>query len=258
MNAEIPQDFNHETETNNEDELVEVLEENFLDLKVPLKIKKIELLKSLGLPVSESNYFDTDDMEGLKQAVTSRLDGENALMVRFACDPDQFSMPTVSIEKNDDLEDKINQLQQLIIKENHIKKLILTSLTTREQAKNKISGRLMLEADSALPAQSILELYKGSRTTDVLNNPDTSDPNFLFLVKELGGQLKLRNERHSDCPISDSEIGMVFNTLKEYEDRLSMAKEVVAKSKGKTSEKLVVIFEFSYSNGKFVFSDFDY
>ena len=67
----------------------------------------------------------------------------------------------------------------------------------------------------------------------------------------------MRNERRSDCLISDSEIEMVFNTLKEYEDKLSIAKEVVAKAREKLQQKWLLSLN-SRIWVESLFSDFDY
>lgn len=249
-----------ESITNSREKLVDLLEENYLDLKTPLKIKKVELLKSVGLPVSKSEYFDASEIDNVGKAIDSRLgDGEESFMIRFACDPDKFSMPSLQVQKGEDVPKCLDDLHKLVRENYQIKKIILSSLTTKEQAKNKISGRLMLEASNALPTQSILELYKGARTNDVLNNPDTDDPNFLFLIKQLGGKLRLAEPKQSEGRrISEGEVEAISSSLQEYEDKMAIAREVIAKSRGKFSDNLPIIFEFSSTDGELVFSDIDY
>jgi len=241
-----------------EEEREEILAERFSDESEPLKVRKIELLQSLGLPTSNMDFFTPENIGDLCDQINlRRQNGEQSLMIRFACVPDRFSMPTLTVEPEDNISELLDNLQDLIVKHPEIKKIILTQFTPEEQAKDKISGRYTLENQFATPVENILELYKGARSTGVLNKANTDDPNFLFFIRESGKQLALRTPKNEGSTIEDGEIRSIYQTLCEYSSKMESAKRIIAKSQDTRFEKLTTIFEFSYLKGRFVFSDID-
>ena len=82
-----------------------------------------------------------------------------------------------------------------------IKYLIIQDATPVESAKDKISGRISFEKEELMPVQEILEIYKGARSTGILNNVDINDPNFQRFTKKAGEFMKPTKKLDTDSLI---------------------------------------------------------
>lgn len=232
--------------------------EKFNDHKVPYKIRKIELLEAVGLPTPKAEFFKTDDIEALKSVILKKLQSEDcSLILRVACNPDKFSMPFFFIE-NDKLDQILDEIRSLVEKDPTIKYFILQEATPEEAAKDKISGRILFENGEMMPEQEVVEIYKGSRSTNVLNNVDVSDANFFSFVKTAGEFMKPVKKLTPDSLITENEVKDIYNLLNTHREKIEGMIDIIAKSQMKTANDLSVSVEFSYRDGRIVFSDIDF
>lgn len=235
------------------------LAKRFQDENTAFKVRKIELLEEAGLPIPKSDILRPEEVGLLEEAILSRRleDPATPLIIRFACVPDRFSMPAVFVEPESDIDEIIDKIKLSASNNRQIKQIILQELTPQAEAKNKISGRYLLENSQVYPLEEILELYKGSRSTNVLNNPYVTDPNFLRFEKR-ASQFMIPNKKIDESiSFTELEIRDIYSTLQSFKEKISLIKEVIALSKGKKPEEVVVSIEFSYNKGRMVFSDID-
>lgn len=247
-------------EQRGEDSYITNLAENYQRGGESLKVKKIRLLEDLGLPIPKTGILRADQLDFLEEKIreiyTSNL--ERSMIIRFGCVPDQFSMPSVVIESDSNIGQAINEVSSYVSKNQQIKEIVLQELTSEADAPNKISGRLLFEKSDAYPREEVLELYKGARNTNILNNVDTSDTNFLHFEKNIGHYIKLSQTKSDKSTFKESEIKDIYNLIQGFHSKLDSIKKVVAKQRGVKEEDFVLCIEFSYLHGRLVFSDIDY
>lgn len=242
--------------------MIDRMVEDFNKPEIPLKISKIKLLETVGLPISKIDFIKKENTDGLENIILERLKNQDyPLIIRFACIPDKFSMPFFYVEKEMNDEEKgmiIEKIYSLIKNDATIKYLILQDATPTESAKDKISGRISFEKGEMVPIQEVLEIYKGARSTGVLNNVDVNDPNFQRFTKKAGEFMKPTKELDADSSIKDSEVREIYSFLNMYREKIETITDIIAKSKNKSINDMIVSMEFSYRDGKLVFSDIDF
>lgn len=235
------------------------LTEDYGNQSVPFKIRKIELLKNVGLPVPSAEYFDTEDLDEIQENIRKKLHDYplNPLILRFATIPNKNSMPVFYFESLENL-NQLSQVTDLIQSDPSIKKIILQDATPKEKAIDKISGRLLILDESNSDIELILEIYKGSRSTSILNTVNLDDPNYLRFEKRLGKFLKpVSPINFNNTTIKEYEIRSLAGYLKEYTGKLEIAKDVHISFIKKQSVSHDACFEFSLRDGKINFSDID-
>lgn len=249
-------------ETYQEEPKSENIINNFNNIEIPLKIKKIKILETVGLPISQMDFLKRDDIGDLPALLSEKLKlSDGPLIVRSACVPDKFSMPTFYLEKEMSEIDKIKIIEEiysLVNNDQTIKYLIIQDATPSHSAKDKISGRILFEKSDMAPIQEILEIYKGARSTGVLNNVNTEDPNFQIFIKKAGEFMKPTKKLSADSSIKEGEIRDIYRFLVQYRDKIDTAIDMIANRPNKDPKDTPISFEFSYRDGKIVFSDIDY
>lgn len=236
--------------------------EDFNQTETPLKIKKIKLLETVGLPISKMEFIKKENFDDFAGMVLERLRHQDCpLIVRFACMPDKLSMPFFYIEEeaSEDERDRIiEKIYSLTNNDQTIKFIILQDATSAESAKDKISGRILFEKGEMMPTQEILEIYKGARSTNILNSVDINDPNFQRFVKNAGEFMKPTKKLDAESSINEGEIRAVHNSLKMYREKIETIIGIIVKSQNKSINDMTISIEFSYRDGKIVFSDIDF
>jgi hypothetical protein len=252
--------FNKIVEINKEEFMLEKITRDFKQPEIPLKIKKIKLLETVGLPISKIDFIKRENFNDLISIILKRLKYQDSpLIIRFACIPDKFSMPFFYLEKEMSEEKKIMMnIYSLIENDSTIKYLIIQNATPIDSVKDKISGRILFEKEEMMPTQEVLEIYKGARSTGILNNVDTNDPNFQRFVKKAGEFMKPIKDFDSSSSIKEEEIREIYNFLKIYQEKIEVVINVITKSYEKSINDMIVSLEFSYRDGKIIFSDIDY
>ncbi|MFH1233861.1 MAG: hypothetical protein V1649_04420 [Patescibacteria group bacterium] len=241
---------------------IDKMVEKFNDPEIPYKIKKTELLETVGLPIPKTDYFKKTEIKLLKGKILEELQSHDyPLIIRVACIPDKFSMPFFFIENNmekDKIDTMLNNICSSIKKDSTIQYFILQEATPLESAKDKISGRISFEKGTMMPIQEVLEIYKGARSTSVLNNVDVNDPNFQRFVKKAGEFMKPAKTLDADSSIEEGEVKEIYNFLSMYREKIETIIDIITKSQKKSVNDTVVSLEFSYRDGKIVFSDIDF
>lgn len=237
----------------------EHLANQFRNENVPLKVRKTELLEEVRLPIPKTDMFRPENVDSLREAIIARKseDATTSLIIRFACVPDRFSMPTIAVEPSTDVDQVLESVSSLLKIYREIKQIILQELTATADAKDKISGRLLFEDSRSYPNEEVMELYKGSRSTGVLNNVDVNDPNFFIFEKKLGHFMLPNKGLDPESSIKSSELEDIYRKLVEYRSKLELIRTVIASSRGSKAEDLAISFEFSYLRGRLLFSDID-
>jgi hypothetical protein len=226
--------------------------------KIPYKIQKIQLFEQVGLPTPETKFFLRESIEEVASYVRGLYSDLKPLIIRVACSPDRQSMPHFYIDNKEDIENKLSELKSLINSEKCISYIIVQEATPREEASNKISGRLLFGGKKLSPIEEVVELYKGSRSTSVLNNVNTADHNFVSFEKKAGEFLKpkklpINNELIKEGDLSEAEVEDVMVRLRNFNDKIELARELFSENEKKDE----IIFEFWYRNGKVAFTDID-
>lgn len=241
---------------------IDAMVERFNSPEIPHKIGKTELLEAVGLPIPKTDYFKRTEINLLKDKISEELQSHDyPLIIRFACVPDKFSMPFFYLGKEMGDEEKnktVEKIRSVIENDSNIKYLILQEATPAEKAKDKISGRISFEKGEMAPTQEVLEIYKGARSTGILNNVDVNDPNFQTFIKKAGEFLKPIKKLGEDSLIKEEEIREIYNFLNLYREKIETIIDVITKSKNKSANDMTISLEFSYRNGKIVFSDIDF
>lgn len=254
--------FNKMAENDREELMLEKMAEDFRQPEIPLKIKKIKLLETVGLPISKMDFIKKENFDDLAATISERLKHQDCpLIIRFACAPDKFSMPFFYLEKEVGEEEKnkiIEDIYSLIKNDSTIGYLILQDATPADSAKDKISGRILFEKGEAMPAQEVLEIYKGARSTGILNNVNVNDPNFQIFIKKAGEFMKPTKNLSADSSIKEGEVKEIYNFLKMYREKIETIMDVITRSQKKSAKDMAVSLEFSYRDGKIIFSDIDF
>ncbi|MDD4476608.1 MAG: hypothetical protein PHY40_00420 [Patescibacteria group bacterium] len=242
--------------------VVDKMIERFNDPEIPYKIKKTKLLETVGLPIPKTDYFEKTEIKLLEGKIFEELQAHDSpLVVRFACMPDKLSMPFFYLEKemNDEEINKIvEKIHTLFESDSSVKYLILQEATPAEKTKDKISGRISFEKGEMLPTQEVLDIYKGARSTGILNNVNVNDPNFQTFIKKTGEFLKPTKKLDKDSLIKEEEIREIYNFLNLYREKIETIINIITKSKNKSVNDMTISLEFSYRDGKIVFSDIDF
>jgi len=254
--------FDKMIEIDQEELILEKMAEDFNQPEIPLKIKKIKLLETVGLPISKMDFVKRENFDDLASVISERFKRQDCpLIIRFACVPDKFSMPFLYLEKEASEEEKnkiVEGIRSLIENDSNIKYLILQEATPVEKAKDKISGRISFEKGKMSPIQEVLEIYKGARSTGVLNNVDVNDPNYQRFVKKAGEFMKPAKTLDADSSIEEGDIREIYNFLSMYREKIETIIDIITKSKNKLVNDMAISLEFSYRDGKIVFSDIDF
>jgi len=241
---------------------VDKMVERFNDSEIPYKIRKIELLETVGLPIPKTECFKKTETQLLKDRIIEELQlHDYPLIIRVACIPDKLSMPFFYLEKemNDEEINKIVEKNHALFEsDSSIKYLILQEATPVEKIKDKISGRISFEKGEMSPIQEVLDIYKGARSTGILNNVDVNDPNFLTFIKKAGEFLKPIKKLDKDSLIKEEEIRKIYNFLNLYREKIETIINIITKSKNKSADDMTISLEFSYRDRKIVFSDIDF
>ncbi|MEA3378348.1 MAG: hypothetical protein U9Q69_01790 [Nanoarchaeota archaeon] len=236
--------------------------EEFNNFEIPYKIKKTNLLEKVGLPTPETDYFKIEELNILKNKILEELQlHDSPLIVRLACIPDKFSMPFFYIEKNmknSEINKIVDDIYSLSQKDSTIKYLILQKTTPLESAKDKISGRILFEKGEMMPIQEVLEIYKGDRSTGILNNVDINNPNFQRFIKKAGEFMKPEKKLSDDTSIRENEIREIYNLLSSYREKIETIVDVITKNQNEFADNMAISLEFSYRDSKIIFSDIDF
>ncbi len=252
--------MNHEGNNSSfEDSRITLLEKEFSDDRIPLKVRKLGILAEAGLPVLKTDIIERDDIGDLEQKLEERASGGGnpPLILRFACVPDKFSMPTFYLEQVGDLSKVANTVRDAVLNDREIASVIIQDATPAAEAPNKISGRALYEDEYRTGNELVLELYKGSRTTGILNRVHAEDSSLQRFIKPYGGFLRPDTVVNPDNGgLSKQEIAEVVGRIdSQYREAIELAKKVFLKIARKTHP--VVSFEFWYRDGKMVFTDID-
>lgn len=75
--------------------------EDFNNQEIPYKVRKIDLLRSVDLPIPKTDCFKREEINSLREQILKEVKAdESSFIVRFACIPDKFSMPFFLRRKN--------------------------------------------------------------------------------------------------------------------------------------------------------------
>ena len=107
------------------------------------------------------------------------------------------------------------------------------------------------------PIQEVLEIYKGARSTGVLNNVDINDPNYQRFVKKTGEFMKPAKTLDAGSSIEEGEVKEIYDFLNMYREKIETIIDIITKSQKKSTNDMTISFEFSYRDGRIVFSDID-
>ncbi|MEK7564874.1 MAG: hypothetical protein AAB394_02985 [Patescibacteria group bacterium] len=230
----MKENFDKIAEVDQENLMVNKVVEDFNKIEIPLKIRKIKLLETMELPISKIDFIKKEDADSLESMILKKFEYQDyPLIIRFACIPDKFSMPSFYIEKEMDGEEKraiIEKINSLTKDDMSIKYLIIQDATPVESAKDKISGRISFEKEELMPVQEILEIYKGARSTGILNNVDINDPNFQRFTKKAGEFMKPTKKLDTDSLIKESEVREIYSFLNIYQEKIETITDIIAKS----------------------------
>lgn len=92
--------------------LIRHLQKTFDDNLLPSKIKKTKLLENVGLPVPDTDYFTAQEIKKLKDKIRIRFKKQGGpLILRVACIPDKYTMPSFYIETLRDAPNIIKKLK---------------------------------------------------------------------------------------------------------------------------------------------------
>jgi len=139
-----------------------------------------------------------------------------------------------------------------------IKYLILQDATPASKAIDKVSGRILFEKGKLMPEEVVLEIYKGSRSTGVLNYVTVDNPNFQRFIKNAGDFMRPVKKLDNDSLIKEADVRGIYNFLQIYQEKIETIINVIAKSQNQLADDIAISLEFSYINGKMVFSDIDF
>ena len=232
--------------------------ESFINSEIPYKVRKSRLMENCGLPMPETDYFKKDEIDKLVERARERLSEESKpLVLRLACIPDKISLPVFYLEQEEDLNNLSKELGDFIEKEPTITSFIVQDATPKTKTKDKISGRVLFRYDKSLPTEMVVEIYKGGRSTGILNELRTSDKDYQRFEKKSGEFIKAATEIDPKTSIGTDETRRIFQQLDSYHEEIARLREVFSKSKEKKVGETPVCLEFSYRNGNLVFTDFD-
>lgn len=232
------------------------MRERFLDPSLPLKIRKTNLLRDVGLPIPETDYFQRENLHGLMQALQERLHEDSpSLIVRVACIPERLGMPDFYISKADQIPVTLEQIQSLLQSEHSITHLIVQNATPPDKVQDKIVGRLLFHSGQAAPLQKTVELYKGTKNARILNNVSMDDPLYVRLEQSAGGFLRPHSFQNV---LSADDLREITSRLTGYEEQLEAANTIIAEAAQQHHDAQSTSYEFSYREGRLVFVDIDY
>ena len=244
------------SQENYENRAVKDLAEGYDNEQIPLKIRKIKLLEAANLPISDTTILSIDNTQEIRKKIAERIDGGDApLIMRFSGRADKLGMPSFYIDDKDNLDSSIKQMEEILGHDPDIAYIVLQSATPKEEMPNKISGRLMVYEDANDKYDAIVELYKGARSTGILNSVDPSDPQFHRLIKPIGGFMRPEKEIDPNSTLNTGEVLDIVRTLGEKDNAIKTIQSVLHESKKHNRNEYVL--EFSYRNGDLVFTDID-
>jgi len=232
------------------------LAEDYTDSEEPYKIRKNKLMERVGLPVLATEYIAADDFAGLKSTLEEKLCEPGSIIIRLACKPDKLSMPVFYVNNREEIDEVVGDIAKFTAENSLVVVFLVQPATTEEQAKDKISGRLLFNESRYLPLDQVLELYKGARSTGILNNVEPGDKNFLQLQKDARGFLK-PTTLIKDSSISEDELRRIDQQLERYKEQMEAARDIIALSRKKGSDQILVSFEFWWRDHQIFFTDLD-
>lgn len=243
---------------NKDDLIISSLVESFKNKEIPYKIRKINLLMEANLPIPETSYFKKDEIFELKKEVIEKTKNNNNqhFVIRLACIPDKLSMPVFHIGI-DNLDGVLSQIRLLCQQDDSISHLILREAIGVGDEKEKIVGRLTFESSKMLPVEQVLEIYKGSETTSILNNVNPGDPNFYSFTKNAGNFMKPSRQIRETESLSSDEVKELYCELDLYKNQMELVKKVFSEANRKKEEEISLGLEFSFYKGKIFFHDMD-
>jgi hypothetical protein len=177
------------------------------------------------------------------------------LIVRFACLPNQYSVPSFYIDTATDLPTVLHKVKEAISGDISIVTVMVQHATPRNKIPEKIVGRVRYEDDFSSPNEIVLELYKGSRTMRIFDTVSSTDNAFASFVKPHGGFMR-PELRAVNCKISGGDIQDIMYDLEtRYKEKIQLARKVFLRLASKKSP--IVSLEFWYLDGEMTFADFD-
>ncbi len=230
--------------------------ENYKNTLIALKVRKIELFKSIELPIANIEIFDFTQIAFLQRRIKFKIE-MNPQIVRFACVPDRLGVSSIYINTSRETSKVFSRILDTLRQYPEIKNIILQNATKKTTALNKISGRLLLENENLDSSRKrVLELYKGSRDTGILNRVNADDKNFIIFEKRYGEFMK-PTMLNQNSTITNLEICQVWKYLQEYETKIKLIQNIILTARGNAHKYKPLIFEFSLNVGKFLFIDID-
>lgn len=96
------------------------------------------------------------------------------------------------------------------------------------------------------PIQEVLEIYKGARSTGVLNNVDVNDPNYQRFVKKAGEFMKPAKTLDADSSIEEGDIREIYNFLSMYREKMETIIDRYNNKKPKKSSLMTCQFLLNF------------
>lgn len=248
--AEIEPDINQSQ--------IDALVNELSDEKMPLKVRKIMLLEEVGLPTPKAEIFMRDGFDDIARYVEERAKSPDGspLIIRFGYIPERYSMPTYYVDNPEDIGTTLNRVSAALQEERDVAAVIVQDATPANQATKKISGRMFYQDDFQTGDEIVLELYKGSRSTGILNKVNADDPALVRFVKPYGGFLRPEAGVAGAGILATEDVTEILWRLdKQYKEKIDIARKVFLRLVHKTHP--VVSLEFWYRDGKMFFTDLD-
>jgi len=239
-----------------EEHFLKNLVKSYDDEQIPLKIRKINLLERVNLPIPETDTINKNNRKEIKEKIVERLHKSNMpLIMRFSGRSDEPGMPSCYIENEKNLDSALKQMEDIFTRDLNVSHVILQRATPKEEISRKVSGRLIMYDDADDRNDEIIELYKGARSTGILNSVDPSDPQFHRLIKPIGGFMRFEKKIDPNSTLNTSEVIDIVQKINEKRDAMKIVQSVLHESKKHSRSDYV--FEFSYRDGDLIFTDID-
>ncbi len=228
---------------------------NYRDISVPIKVRKISCLYITGLPIGWIQFFSRDQVDELVASITSeKKEIRFPFIIRVACIPDKSSMPTVYVESNYQEGELRSSIDRILNKDSSITHLILQQATPKDAGKDKISGRVLFEDSRSSPREILIEFYKGSRSTGILNNLSVQNPNYLRFEK-FSGRLLVPVSDIKESFITQFEVRELLSRLHAHSESFVFVRDIVRTVFKRMDEPVSI--EFSFRGGNLLFTDID-
>jgi len=224
---------------------------------VPLKIRKIELMRECGLDVPETLYVERKEILQLPAILNDlfKANPDQPRVLRVACIPNRHTTPVVYVDTAAEIVSGVAKAREIVAGDTTVTHIMVRPYSGQSNIGRRIVGRFTLLSEWSVPNDEVLEFYAGAKSASIFERVEAHDPKSVRIVKRVGEFP--RNESRNQYPGCAQDYVTISGLLTDRREKMEQVRTILAAKRGVKTNAMEVCFEFYVLGERITFADFD-